>query len=777
MTGEPEDPVSGPVESVDEPVDFAASAGMPGEAEADEAAVVTGETAVVPDGGVMGGPIEAGSETAPRTSIAAKAMVGEPPRSLTVIVPVYRGVDDVRACLESVLTHAEAGGPAFDLLVINDASPEPDVVDYLVKLAASTLAVETTVFHNDENLGFVRTVNRGLRAVSGDVVVLNADTVVTAGWLDRLADAAHGHENVATVTPLTNFGSICTLPPSIVEAFELAGPGPRIDDCAAFIADRSLGLRPEVITGVGFCMYITREALDLCGLLDEDTFGLGYGEEVDFCLRATRIGLRHLVDDATFVYHRGGGSFGAARTAGMARGSALLHARYPFFRAANRQERTADPLRVTFAALELGLHARREERPHVLHILHSPPDALGGTEKHLRTLIHALLPEFDSAIFYPVESGFVVRTIWDTGSGEPVEQEFAVPGAARRVSQVHDEVAAEALSAAIAMFGFDAVHIQNLVNHSLAPLDVLADFPGPVICSVRDLYLACPNHWLLYRNEQACGIPSDLSVCERCLPETRDLSRAYLERFRATVAERIGTVDRWVFASQSAADTLSRAYDLDPARIELIEHGAIIDLDRSRIEPDEGLIFDEPLRLALVGLGWPKKGLDVVNRLADDLGAVSSSIEIHHFGELKAAPSRYLHTHGHYDNELLPDLLQWAGIQVVLLPAPYAETFGHVMTEALIAGLPLIGTRYGALGERIRAHQVGWTVDPEDPAGLRELVENLDRGRAEILRATEAVQRVALRSVADTADRYAALYRSSTPSTPSTPSASRSGEP
>ncbi len=47
-----------------------------------------------------------------------------------------------------------------------------------------------TVLHNRDNLGFAATVNRGLERTPGDVVVLNADTVVTAGWLDRLADAA-----------------------------------------------------------------------------------------------------------------------------------------------------------------------------------------------------------------------------------------------------------------------------------------------------------------------------------------------------------------------------------------------------------------------------------------------------------------------------------------------------------------------------------------------------------------------------------------------------------
>lgn len=685
--------------------------------------------------------------------------MSDQPEPLTVVVPVYRGLDDVRACVESVLRWNEGASERRELLLIDDASPEPDVVEYLDGLASHSASMRVTVLHNDENLGFVRTVNRGLALTRGDVVVLNADTVVTDGWLDRLTECAFSAVDVATVTPLTNFGSICTLPLSIIEAFDLDGPEPRIDECAAYIRQRSLGLRPEVITAVGFCMYVTRRALDLCGLLDEDTFGLGYGEEVDFCLRATRLGLRHLVEASTFVYHHGGGSFGAARTAGLARGSALLHSRYPFFRASNRRERAEDPLRLPFAALEVGLDERREERPHVLHVLHSPPDALGGTEKHLRTLIDALLPEFDASIFYPVESGFVLHTIWNLGRGEPVEQEFHVPGAARRVTKVSDEVAGEALATVLAMFRFDAVHLQNILNHSLAPLQVLADFPGPVVCSVRDLYLACPNHWLLYRNQQSCGIPEDLAVCENCLPQTRDLSREYLERFRATVASQLGSVDHWVFASQSAADYLLRVYDIDAERIHLIEHGAIIDLAEDRREIDESLILDEPLRLGFVGLGWPKKGLDLVNRLADSLR--DTSIEIHHFGTLKADASRHLRTHGSYDNEVLPELLRRAGIQVVLLPAPYAETFGHVMTESLIAGCPVIGTQYGALGERIRAHRVGWTVDPEDPDRLRELVENLDRCRDEVLRASREVSRLPIASVAESADRYASLYRAS----------------
>ncbi|MDQ1456506.1 MAG: hypothetical protein QOH28_2126 [Actinomycetota bacterium] len=686
---------------------------------------------------------------------------------VTVIVPVYRGIYDLTRCLESVALHARRTELAFELVLIDDRSPEPAVRMYLEEFASRDLPFPVTLLHNPENLGFVGTVNRGLRRASGDVVILNADTAVTDGWLDRLAAAAYEAPDVATVTPVTSHGSICTLPRSVIDAFALAGPNPQIDECAEFVTKTSLRLLPEVITGVGFCMYTTRQALDSCGLLDEETFGRGYGEEVDFCLRATRLGLRHLVDDSTFVYHRGGGSFGDEQNEGLARGSRLLDERYPYFRPTNTRERAQDPSRVSFAALELGLRERDPDRPHVLHMMHSAPGDTGGTEKFLDALMHALGHEFDFSVIFPVQSGFALQTYWHRPDAPTVVEEFLLPGGPRRVTRIDDELAGAALQMALDLFHFDAVHIHNLIGHSLAPLDVLAGFDGPVLCSVHDLFLACPNFSLLYRKVEPCGIPEDLSSCDRCLetiaeapmpgsPMIRNLSREYLNEFRSTATARIDSVDHWVFASQSVADYFMRVYEPHASRMEIIEHGSVIRLGRRAPEPDRALIYDEPLRLAFVGLGWAKKGLDVVNELAEAFR--DTTVEIHHFGDLKQAASPELHTHGAYDNEFLPELLQRAGIQIVLLPGAYAETFGIVMSEALASGLPVIGARYGALGERIRAHGVGWTIDPMDPSGIRDLIERLDRSRDEVMRTSRRVLEVKLETVADTAHRYASLY-------------------
>jgi GT2 family glycosyltransferase/glycosyltransferase involved in cell wall biosynthesis len=681
--------------------------------------------------------------------------------SLTVVVPVYEGREQALACLRSVVRHAGGTATPFDLLVIDDASPDPDLPPALAALVADAGTgdppMSIRLVRNPENLGFVGTVNWAFDQCAGDVILLNADTVVTAGWLDRMVEAAEA-DDVATVTPLSNEGSICTVPPTVIEAFGLMADDPRIDDCAAFVAAQSAGMRPEVITGVGFAMFVSRAAYDRCGPFDQDAYGRGYGEEVDFCLRAGRLGLRHVVEDSTYVHHHGAVSFGDDAHEQRRDASRFLHKRFRWFRAANRQERRRDPLAVTFAALELGLADRDPTRTHVLHLLHGPPDNIGGTEKHLNALIDALVSEFDFSILYPVESGFVLATRWWSDQGV-IEHRFLLPGSVRWVSQLEDPLAGEALRTALDLFDVDVVHIQNLIGHSLTPLAVLGGFDGRVVCSIHDLFLACPHHSLLYRDEQSCGLPEDRSVCARCLPETEGLSIEHLDRQRARVAQSVDHVDHWIFASQSSADYFHRVYDLAPGAASVIEHGTTIVAAR-RGQPDEALIRDEPLRLAFVGRGWPKKGLGIVNRLADELA--DTTIEVHHFGELVGQGSAHLHQHGTYDNEALGDLLALAGIQVVLLPGSVPESFGLVLTEAILAGVPVIGTTFGALGERIRAYGVGWTVDPADSEGLVELVSRLDANRWEILRASRRAAGTAVETVAQTAPRYGALYRDGT---------------
>lgn len=85
-----------------------------------------------------------------------------------------------------------------ELIVINDASPEPELTDWLRKRAQDN---SFKLLENENNLGFVATVNRGMKLHSKrDVLLLNSDVEVANKWLERIYDAAYSRERVGSVT-------------------------------------------------------------------------------------------------------------------------------------------------------------------------------------------------------------------------------------------------------------------------------------------------------------------------------------------------------------------------------------------------------------------------------------------------------------------------------------------------------------------------------------------------------------------------------------------------
>jgi GT2 family glycosyltransferase len=157
-------------------------------------------------------------------------------------------------------------------------------------------------------MGFVSAVNSAASSCRGDFVILNSDTAVTAGWLDRFRRAARALPRAATLTPWSNNATICSLPQFCVEN---AWPGHDLDRWGVACADAQPQY-PELPTAVGFCMWVRREAWDEVGGFDP-LFSPGYGEENDFSRRVIAAGWsNHLCDDV-FVAHRGGASFGGER--------------------------------------------------------------------------------------------------------------------------------------------------------------------------------------------------------------------------------------------------------------------------------------------------------------------------------------------------------------------------------------------------------------------------------------------------------------------------------
>ena len=218
---------------------------------------------------------------------------------ISVVVPVFNAPGELGQCLDSLRSTLE---PGTELVLIDDASTDPAVQ----ALLASYRHEGWRLLKNENNRGFVATANRGMRETRGDVVLLNSDTVTTPGWIEGLERCLASDGAVGTATPWTNNGEIASLPdfcrnnpvppnPAAVASAIAAAAGPDY---------------PELPTAVGFCMAISRRAIDRVGLFDEVLFGKGYGEENDFSMRVAAAGMKNVLCDDVYVAHLGGCSFG-----------------------------------------------------------------------------------------------------------------------------------------------------------------------------------------------------------------------------------------------------------------------------------------------------------------------------------------------------------------------------------------------------------------------------------------------------------------------------------
>lgn len=255
----------------------------------------------------------------------------------TIVVPVYGAAPELDACLASL---ERTVGRAAPVLVADDASPDAAVGDVL-SAAQARGRLDLRLQRRAQNLGFVGNVNLALRECApDDVVILNSDTVAAPGWFEALRRCADADPRIATITPWSNNAEICSVPD-----FCRAAPVPEDLGALAAAAANDAPAYPDLPTGVGFCMFLRRAALDALGDFDQATFGRGYGEENDFCLRATGHGWRNVLCDDAYVAHRGGASFSAVGLAPGGENLARLNARYPGYNARIAEFILQDPLR------------------------------------------------------------------------------------------------------------------------------------------------------------------------------------------------------------------------------------------------------------------------------------------------------------------------------------------------------------------------------------------------------------------------------------------------
>lgn len=220
--------------------------------------------------------------------------------TVDVIVCVHNALDDVRRCLSSLVRYSV---PQCNIIVVDDGS-RVDTREYLCDFCAEQGA---TLLRNEIAKGYTFAANKGMRASSaGYVILLNSDTIVTPGWLEKMVACAESDPEIGLVGPLSNTASWQSVPKIEEDGDWATNPLPAglsIVEMGGLIAKYSGQVYPRMSFLNGFCLLIRRGVMDELGLFDEERFGRGYGEENDYCLRARKAGwILALADDA-YVYH------------------------------------------------------------------------------------------------------------------------------------------------------------------------------------------------------------------------------------------------------------------------------------------------------------------------------------------------------------------------------------------------------------------------------------------------------------------------------------------
>lgn len=199
----------------------------------------------------------------------------------------WNHLEETKPCLESLFERTTVPSRLF----IIDNGSEPGVREFLRTVKPAGAIREVTFLQNETNEGFPRGMNRGIRASSSPYVcLLNNDLRFSRGWLQEMVAVAGANPAIGVVNPASStFGDH---PPR----------GMSLQAYADSRHQASAGQYVEVGMCIGFCMLITRPALDKLIGLSEEVERIFFEDE-DFCMRAQQAGFRCVVADGAYVYH------------------------------------------------------------------------------------------------------------------------------------------------------------------------------------------------------------------------------------------------------------------------------------------------------------------------------------------------------------------------------------------------------------------------------------------------------------------------------------------
>lgn len=621
-----------------------------------------------------------------------------------VIIPVYNGYDKFVSCINSVLNNSNN----CTIIIIDDSSTDARIVKYINTLQdMPEKGIKLISIRNKVNNGFVKTVNIAYGHTKNNFIILNSDTEVPNGWLDRIIKPINDSDAVATVTPFSNAATILSFPEPNVDNelyFNL-----NVDSLDGYFS-RYLSSSPcDIPTGIGFCMAVNRMVVEKIGLFDEDTFDRGYGEENDFCMRAAEAGYRNVLIPNLFVYHKHGGSFGRHEKEELLRKNSIkLATKHPGYLAAVNDFIMLDPLAAFRTFLKLVISAREgKTRPTVLLL---DFNLGGGSNLYSRNLV-ANLERIGHRIVV-LEFRHSTRTFHlELNLGSSVEAiEFTVE------FPVFIKMLIEKLA-------IDSIIVSQLVTwpDTKNVLGAIRQVGIPYVVLMHDYFMLCPNWTLFDFQDKFCGVPDDPEICANCLEKIRHMDIPMsqhtnvkrIEPWRNIAGEYLAAAKRVICFSDVSLQIVKKAYPR-LSNVTVNEHS----IPEQHLFSWKQRSYDVTKRLTIAVIGGMNvaKGSKFLDKLINSQKFKMLPARIVLFGEINPLPnyksgddSNFI-LHGSYNRQDLGKLLESYDVSMVMIPSQWPETFCYTASEALLLGYPVLCFDVGAQADRIKRNNCGWVV-------------------------------------------------------------------
>lgn len=377
----------------------------------------------------------------------------------------------------------------------------------------------------------------------------------------------------------------------------------------------------------------------------------------------------------------------------------------------------------------------------ILHLVHQYlPEYVGGVELYTQSLASGLASSgHDSAVFYRrshVGRGCAMRMdgvlpVWAAWDGE-------VTPARRFLASFYAPAVARAFAQSLDAFRPDLIHIQHLMGLPLSLLHLIQQRGIPYVATLHDYWWVCANAQLVTNyDQQICNGPRAYLNCARCALARAGHAAWFpaipallpLLAWRNAWLRRILAGARAVIAPSEFACNWYAAHGVATRACQAIPLGI------ERPAPQPAAPHASLVRFVyLGGIAW-QKGVHVAVEAFRSLNLDAGPAELWIAGDETADPVYVQHLRslatprvrfwGRLNRAEVWDLLAQA--DVLLVPSLWYESFGLVVREAFVAGVPVIVSDLGALAEAVQDGVNGLRVPPGDVARWRDAMERLVR--------------------------------------------------